>query len=749
MIFLVQLLPLFAGKALLFLFSTGILSLAYLFASYWLFNSGDRKKVPVPLLAGLCFALALASLPFNIWVWQEFVWDMLPIPNILFCIVLGIFLMLKRAVWKQDRDMRRIFIRSLCIAGITAFFAYMPYRSSRPYRSVLKLLNRGDFLLLANIDMFNYSDACEAELKAGNCEQALQYAKDANLAGRIWVGLPAGEENMEEELILEKPLEPDALGLFAKNILKTDRRREKRNRIASTYENLYLAYDCQAKVMYSGGLYEEALEYLKKADCALKLCDHKDEHWRVQEVFASYSTALCYAEMGQNEEAIALLENAVEAYIALRDRADIEIVPLLRNLAYNYAQIGLYTYSLYVNRAALKIIGEDPQTENERHEYVENYHMLAQTLLKMDDPEGAMYYAEKAGTFAGNNSLDYANNYIIKGLVKMRTDRYAMAESAFRSALEQYTAKGSKKKYLALALTGLAKAALAQGKYSETGACLEKCLPYTFAAYGKNSTQYITVLKIRVALHIALAGYEAAAADIDEVMDIYENGLSEDSTAISETIMLLAYIQLATDKLPGAKLSTEECLRLLEVESATELKGNSSLKNNIAYVNYYTGEWKASEELYCNVIEIEEEAGRIKSEALGTAYNGLGLIYTEKNRLPEADSCFGKTLSVWHTIYNRPHPRMATLYQNQALLRLKQNKPEEAEDLLLKALEINQTFLPEDHDAFGDIYKVLGDIRQKQRKPADAGIYYGKARVIYYAKFGADHSKTRMLSAYK
>jgi len=122
LIFFVQLLPFFSGKVLLFLFSTFLLSASYLFASYWLFNSGNKQRIWIPLIAGMCFAVALVSIPFNVWVWQESVFDLLPLPNLLLCMLLGIFLFRNPMVWKQDMDMRRIFIRSLCIAVITAFF---------------------------------------------------------------------------------------------------------------------------------------------------------------------------------------------------------------------------------------------------------------------------------------------------------------------------------------------------------------------------------------------------------------------------------------------------------------------------------------------------------------------------------------------------------------------------------------------------------------------------------------------------
>jgi len=661
--------------------------------------------------------------------------------------LLGIFLFRNPMVWKQDMDMRRIFIRSLCIAVITAFFAYIPYESFRPYRSVIALLNRGDVRLLANIDMFDYSDAFEKELKAGNCEKALQYAKDANLAGRIWVGLPAGEEELETEISMEELEDQDPIELFVKRVLQADVRREKRNRIGSTYENLYLANRCKGQELYNAGRYEEALIYFKKSSYALKITDHEDENWRIEETIVLHNMARCYFEIKQNDEAIALMEKAIEKYIAIKGFADAGIVPVIRNLSRSYEQAGLVGYAERANRIALKIIGENPQTEEERYEYVENYQMLALNLLKVNDIEGAVRCLQKAEIFLSHNSLQYADRCMLEGLVKIRIDRYAEAEAAFRAAMDGYTNLGnSRPNYLIPATAGIAKATQAQGKYRETEYYLEKCIPYAEASFGENSTEYATVLTIRANLYLDLARYGAAADDIRQVIKVYKDRLPEDSLRTAEAIMTWADIQLATDDLPGAKRSTEECLRILGIEDGRDVKENSYLQNSFAYAYYCTGDLSRSEELYRSVLTVENDAVLKPLAALGTALNGLGLVYTEKNLLPEADSCYRKALSVCRAVYTERHPQVAVLYMNQAQLRLKQNRPEDAEQLLKQALEINQAFLPEDHDAFGDAYKILGDIRQKQKRTAEAKTYYIKARTIYKEKFGADHIKTRALS---
>lgn|GEM_PF-1401814 len=737
LLFLLLFIPAFSAKVYVFYIGVIALSVTYLTASYWLFNTGNRRNRVLPLLAGLCFAAALLSVPYNIWVWQQLLFDLLPVPNLLLCVSLAAYFLWHRQSWVQKADLRNLFVRSLCIGLLSAFFAYMPFGYSRAYRSLLALFNRGEITLLANIDMHNYGDDFDRELKAGNCAKALQYAKDANLAARIWVGLSV-TENLEQEASLAD-LDPNEnmVNMFLKLAMEQEGISQRRSRIASSYIDLWKAYDCVAKDLYEAGEYSQALSLYTKAEAIPKLINLPADERAKMEFYTMHKKGLCCAKLGQHHKAVAMLENALGLYIAAKIGMDENALPVLRNLAQFYKRVNAYEYSISANLLALKITGDNPETDKKRTEYVKNSHALALSWLRRENTAKAWYYMEQAGRFVLTNTSDYGNHMLLNGLLCMNMDRYAIAGKFFEAAGASFLAlPGNNRQELALTAAGLANATLQQGNYTKTAETLSKSIPFTAEACGSTTPEYAGLLKIRVLLNLELAEYQAAAADVEEVIAICENHKEQDAEMLAEAIMLRAEVQLALSDIAGAQQSTKECLQLLGLDNALHISGAPGLQNIIAAVYFSSGEINKATALCGAVLEQEQQYGRVGSATAVKAWNILGRIAIAINRLQEADLYLDSALFGAKELYTEKHPYVAVIYCSQALLRLSQKRPEDAESLLQKALDINRIFLPEEHDAFADIYKMLAEVKRAQGNDAEALSYDAEAHKIYLAKFG-------------
>ena len=77
--------------------------------------------------------------------------------------------------------------------------------------------------------------------------------------------------------------------------------------------------------------------------------------------------------------------------------------------------------------------------------------------------------------------------------------------------------------------------------------------------------------------------------------------------------------------------------------------------------------------------------------------NYLAVLYKAQGRYSEAESLYGRSLSIGETKLGEDHPNVAFSLNNLAELYKSQGRYSEAEPLYLRALAIVQKTLPENH----------------------------------------------------
>ncbi len=725
--FVLQLLA-FPGKSALLALTTWLLSASYLIGGYWLFEAKKNKRITISIISGIVLSSSLFNLPYLIWVNKEPFYNFLPIANGLLFISLLCYLFLKRKSETNLQSIKLIFVRSLIILTVSSFFTYSSI-SFKPYRAILYSLNNGRDYIQANLRMFDYTEECEDALEKGECDRAIQFALQANDAGKNWLGIP-----------LEK--QKYSLNNADFNLVQNYSNQSQLWQISGTYSNLHKAYKCKADEYYKDKQYGQALNYYIKSDKALTNYERKSEYWKIEQVYSKNLLGLCYKKLYNYDYADSLFVEAIEQYQAIKDTTDRNVAIFYSNLAESMSEQAEFGYSNLFYKTAIIILHQDSSNEANRKDIIENYHNLIKNHLLTDSLEQAKLYIEKTFKVVDKTSVHFCNTNLYEGLYFYKLSQYRKADEVLLECLDCYksilepTSQNIAENYLMLAQVKIALA-----EYDKARNFLSKGIEISIKNYGENSSRLANYLKVDAHLDKELGNYQESEIKYHQVLTTYINELGERNNKIPEVLSSLADLEIILAKFGTAKNHSDSSMSIANYFVDLENPAVTGLINNAAYINYYIGNYNISDSLYQKTIKINKEFELQSTATYALALNGLGLIMAAKKEYKKADSLFIQTLKLHREIFTENHPCTAVVYLNYASLKIEQKKFNEVKEMLTKSLDINKQFFDIKHDIFADIYTAFGDLAKKEKQPNIAKDYYQKALDVYLGKFEANHIK--------
>ncbi|ARV05296.1 hypothetical protein BTO04_00680 [Polaribacter sp. SA4-10] len=718
----------FPGKSALLALTTWGLSASYLIGGYWLFGTKENKRIAISIIAGIAFSSSLFNLPFLIWVNKESYYYFLPIANgLLFLFLLG-YLFLQRKSETNLRNIKLIFIRSLIVLIVTSFFTYTPI-SFKPYRAILYSLNNGRDYIQANLRMFDYTEECEDALEKGECDRAIQFALQANDAGKTWLGVPLESQN-------------DSLNIDGDNIVQDYSNESQLWQISGTFSNLYKAYKCKADEHYENKQYEQALNYYIKSDVGLTNYERKSEYWKIEQTYSKNRLALCYKKLYNYEYADSLFVEAIEQYEAIKDTTDRNVAIFYSNLAESMSDQVEFGYSNLFYKTAIIILQKDSSNKENKKDIIENYHNLIKNHIRTDSLEQAKLYIEKTFKVADMATVYFCNTKLYEGLYFYKKSQYKKADEILTESLDcsisilEPTNQNIAENYLVLAQVKIALA-----EYEKARNILNKGIEITVKNYGENSERLANYIKVDAHLDKELGNYQKSEKKYYQILEIYNKELGGGNSKMPEILSSLADLEIILAKFGKAKTHSDSSISIANFFVDLDNPAVTVLINNAAYVNYYIGNYNISDSLYQKTIKINKDFELQTTATSALALNGLGLIMTAKKEYKKADSLFVQTLKLHKEIFTENHPFTAVVYLNYASLKIEQKKINEAKEMLTKSLDINKQFFDIRHDIFADIYSAFGDLAKKEKQPNIAKDFYQKALDIYLEKFEANHIK--------
>ncbi|AUC83357.1 tetratricopeptide repeat protein [Lacinutrix sp. Bg11-31] len=705
----------FTGNRALFSLSTWLLSASYFIGGYWFFKLEENKK-EISIISGIALAISLFNLPFLIRINKEEYYDFLPIANgLLFLFLVG-YIFFNKDSNSGSKKIKLILLRSFTLLIISTFFTYTSI-NFKPYRTILYALNNGYNYLQKNILMFDYCEKSKNAININKCDEAIQYAIEANNAGKVWIGISEEEISNHSELW----------------------------KISGTYSGLYDAYRCNAKNHFKNHEYKQALDYYIKADNALNNYKKKSEYWELEKSYSKNIIAICYKELQNYELADSLFVEAIDNYKSIKDTIDGDAAVFYSNYAESLAEQNAYKYSNLLYKSAIVILKRDTINTDNKKKIINNYRDLIKNHFRTDSLEQAKLYIDKTYNLVDNSTSDLCNINYYKGIYYYKLSRFNKAEEIFSECLACYKEfVEPSNQNIAGSYLMLSRVKTVLGQYDKARETLKKGIKITTENFGKNSEKFANYLKTEAQLDNIIGEYNNSEKKFHQVIEIYNNTLGENNWKLPEVLSNLAQLEITLGKYKLAKIHSDASIKKANEYINFTIPSSTTLLNNAAYVDYYVSNYNRSDSLYKKTVQINKEFGLVSTLPYAVALNGLGLISTSKKEYKKADSLFDKTLKLHKEIFTKNHPFTAVIYYNYAALKIEQKDFVQAKEMLSKAININHNFFNSKHDVFGDIYIAFGDVFIKEKELDTGKDYYLKALDIFVEKFDENHIKVQI-----
>ncbi len=744
-VFGMQLLPNFVGKASLFALSTWLLALSYLIGGYWLFNPKENRNFFLPITAGIAFAVSIIAIPFIIRLILNNTYYFFPILNGLLCIGLTAYLINNRKTEKVTINIKNIFIRAVIILAISSFFTYTP-NSFKPFRKVLIALNNGNEYLVNNLLMFDYSEECEDALDKGDCDRAIEFALKANKSGKIWLGITDTEkQNTSTTSEQLNNLIEDSTTKLSPEVeiaIKAFTNQNDLSRISGTYINLYKAYKCKADGEYDNIKFNEALLNYQIAHKYLTDCDHKSKYWSIEKSWSLTNIALCYKNIHKYSLADSFYVSAINNYKSVNDTIDNGLARLYSHYAFSLSDQLQFEYSNNLFLAANAILRKDTANIDNRKDLVTNYNELAKNYLQQDSLKNAVFFLKRAMKFSNKNEESSCATSLYYGICLYKLNEYQRSDSTLKTCLQCYESKPkNNRQNIAECNLLLSQVNIALAKFDDARKYVKNGIEITTKNYGTNSSRYADYLKVLAHLNKIVGDYSISEKQYNQVIEIYTEELGKQNTKVPQVFSGLADLEIILSKLNSAKAHSDSSLSIASSFLPLTYPSITNLLNEAAYINYCLGLYGSADTLYRKVIRINNNYDLNTDAATAIAFNGLGLIETAKRNYLKADSLFQKSLVLHKKLFTDNNPLTALVYLNFGSLCILDGRLSEAEERINMALKIDKVFFKSDHDIFADIFVALGDLSKEENHNDSAKDYYQKALNIYKKKFNDDHWK--------
>ena len=178
------------------------------------------------------------------------------------------------------------------------------------------------------------------------------------------------------------------------------------------------------------------------------------------------------------------------------------------------------------------------------------------------------------------------------------------------------------------------------------------------------------------------------------------------------------------------------------IEQATSLdipEPAGRLMNSLGIYLQERARFAEAENLYCQVLALEEKLLGPDHPTVATCLNNLATLYHDTNRLKEAEPLAKRALAIHEASLGSEHPDVATDLNNLALLYQATNRLKEAEPLIQRALAIHEASLGSEHPDVATNLNNLARLYQDTNRPKEAEPLMKRALAIDEASFGPEH----------
>ena len=405
-----------------------------------------------------------------------------------------------------------------------------------------------------------------------------------------------------------------------------------------------------------------------------------DDDRALQEARRSYEKHLELYRAGKYDEALPLVERALEIRKKLLGPEHHDVAAAILGLATLYRDKGEYAKAEPLYRQGLDIL---------------------EKALGPDHPDVAR---------AINN---LAIHYWHKG-------DYASAESLCQRALVVWEKTlGPDHPEAALTLNNLAITYYKKGQYEKAGQLYRRVLSIWEKALGPEHSNVIRVLSNLASLYHMRGEYAKAEPLYRRVLNIREKTLRPDHPDIAGALNNLAVLYREIGEYAKAEQLHQRALTIWEKALGPEHPNVALPLNDLALLYAHKGDYAKAEQFFQRALAIREKASGPEHPEVAYPLSNLAILYQKTAQYAKAEQFFQRALDIRKKSLGPNHSTVAASLNNLATLYREKGEYTKAEQLYRQALEIWEKSLGPEHpyvavalNRLAALYEAKGDIDQ-------------------------------------
>ncbi|TAH25491.1 MAG: CHAT domain-containing protein [Cytophagales bacterium] len=334
-----------------------------------------------------------------------------------------------------------------------------------------------------------------------------------------------------------------------------------------------------------------------------------------------------------------------------------------------------------------------------------------------------IFEAVKLASGLKNSAKEDASNMNEAGEMLYASNKYKLAEEAFRSSIKLFEANNlTKDPVYALVLGNLGLLYHTTGRYTLAQKFTDSCLNLRHKILPFESSPIAASINNQAVLLKDMGNYNEAMEKIEEALRINEKALSKKSIPYALSLNNQAMIMLAMGRNDDAEVKLQESLSIASETLKEKSTNYSRLMINLAVLYQLNNRLQDAEVIYQKVIKQKEKKFGTNHPDYAHCLNLLASLYMDmgKEKFSEAEALLKKSVAIFKKIFGDTHPSYASAISNLGNYYRISGKLSDAEPLLRSALEIRKTELGEDHPDYIVSLESIGLLLWQQGKNIDA-----------------------------
>jgi CHAT domain-containing protein/Tfp pilus assembly protein PilF len=299
--------------------------------------------------------------------------------------------------------------------------------------------------------------------------------------------------------------------------------------------------------------------------------------------------------------------------------------------------------------------------------------------------------------------------------------------------------KGADSPEMAVALSRLAAAYKAQGKYGEAEPLYIRAVTIFEKTLGtQESAEVAFSIDNLATLYMAEGQYTKAEPMCIRALSILERTLGPEDPETAMSLNNLAFLYKSQGRYSKAEPLYLRALAIQEKKLGPDHADTVNSLNNLAVLYKTQGQYTKAEPLYLRALTTREKKLGDKDPNTALSLNTLAGLYVAEYQFAKAEPLFLRALNIDEKVLGPNAPATTVVLNNLAGLYLRQSQYAKAEPLYVRLLAIREEALGEDHPDTAASLNNLAELYRLQGEYAKAEALQVRALAIKEKTTGAE-----------